>query len=214
MHVKICGMMRQKDIEAASNHGADAVGFVVGTPSSRRNLTLAKASELMKNVPIFTSTVAVTSTCDRKILQKIIVKLTPDVLQLHSPDLKTVSVISKRNPGLPLILATPIRNTESIAKAEVIAKYSDALIADSPSELGIGGTGRVHDWKLTAQLRNRIYPKPLILAGGLTVSNVREAIRKVKPFGVDVSSGVEKAIGIKDDCKMNEFIKRSKELEF
>jgi phosphoribosylanthranilate isomerase len=210
MRVKICGMMRQKDVEAASNHGADAVGFVVGTPSSRRNLSLAEASELMKNVPLFTSTVAVTSTCDRKILQNIIAKLNPDLLQLHNPDLNTVSGISKRNPGLPLILATQICNAESIAKAEVLAKYSDALIADSPSELGIGGTGRVHDWKLTARLRNRIYPKPLILAGGLTVSNVRDAIRKVKPFGVDVSSGVERAIGVKDDYKMKVFIKRSK----
>jgi phosphoribosylanthranilate isomerase len=210
MRVKICGMMRQEDIEAASDHGADAVGFVVGTPNSRRNLTLAVARELVENVPIFTSTVAVTSTCNRKVLQNIITKLNPDVLQLHSPDLKTVNDISKRNPGVRLILGTPIHNAESIVKAEVIAKYSDALIADSPSELGIGGTGRVHDWRLTARLRNRIYPKPLILAGGLTVSNVRDAIKKVKPFGVDVSSGVERAIGVKDDYKMKEFIKQSK----
>jgi phosphoribosylanthranilate isomerase len=75
----------------------------------------------------------------------------------------------------------------------------------------MGGTGRTHDWNLTAALRNRIYPHPLILAGGLTPSNVQTAIRKVRPFAVDVSSGVEKTVGAKDLKKIGDFIKRAKE---
>ena len=89
--------------------------------------------------------------------------------------------------------------------------YSDAVLADSPSHDGMGGTGRTHDWNLTATLRDRIYPHPLILAGGLTPSNVQTAIKKVRPFAVDVSSGVEKTVGVKDPRKIRDFIMRAKE---
>jgi phosphoribosylanthranilate isomerase len=76
---------------------------------------------------------------------------------------------------------------------------------------GMGGTGRTHDWELTARIRSTIYPYPLILAGGLTPGNVRAAIHRVRPFAVDVSSGVEKTIGIKDQGKIREFIMNAKE---
>jgi phosphoribosylanthranilate isomerase len=74
----------------------------------------------------------------------------------------------------------------------------------------MGGTGQVHDWNLTATVRKRIHPKPLILAGGLTPMNVRQAIRQVEPYGVDVSSVVERAIGVKDHKKIREFIANAK----
>jgi phosphoribosylanthranilate isomerase len=213
MRVKICGIMRPQDIEAASNHGADAVGFVVETHISQRNLRLEEAKRLIKNVPVFMSKIAVTSTSDLKVLQEIVTRLHPDALQLHGCDLRTANNIHKRNPGLSIILATPIRDADSISKAESTTGYSDAVMADSPSEMGMGGTGRIHDWKLTARLRNRIYPHPLILAGGLTPNNVKSAIKEVRPYGVDVSSGVERTIGVKDHRKMKEFIKRAKEAE-
>jgi phosphoribosylanthranilate isomerase len=75
----------------------------------------------------------------------------------------------------------------------------------------MGGTGRTHDWHLTATLRDKIYPRPLILAGGLTPINVQQAIKEVRPFAVDVSSGVEKTIGVKDRNKIRNFIKKAKE---
>jgi phosphoribosylanthranilate isomerase len=214
MRVKICGMMRPKDVEAAANHGADAVGFVVGTPISRRNLKMDDAKRLIKHVPVFTSSVAVTATSDLKALQKIVTKLHPDALQVHHYDLKIIHNVRKSNPGLAIILATPIRDAESISDAEMAANCSDAVIADSPSQFGIGGTGKTHDWSLTARLRNRIYPHPLILAGGLTLNNLRSAIGKVRPYGVDVSSGVEMKSGAKDHRKMKEFIEKAKETEF
>ena len=213
MRVKICGIMRPQDIEAASKHGADAVGFVVETHISRRNLRLEEAKRLIKNVPVFMSKIAVTSTSDLKVLQEIVTRLHPDALQVHGCDLRTANNIRKKNPGLSIILATPIRDANSISKAETTTGYSDAVMADSPSEMGMGGTGRIHDWKLTARLRNRIYPHPLILAGGLTPNNVKSAIKEVRPYGVDVSSGVERTIGVKDHRKMKEFIKRAKEAE-
>jgi phosphoribosylanthranilate isomerase len=211
MRVKICGLMRPKDVEVAANYGVDAVGFVVGTPISRRNLKMEEAKKLIKMVPVFTSSVAVTATSDPKVLQTIVTKLRPDALQVHGCDLRITDNIRKNNPGLAIILATPIRDQESISDAEMTVKFSDAVIAESPNQFGIGGTGRTHDWSLTALLRNRIYPHPLILAGGLTSNNVRSAIEQVRPYGVDVSSGVEKKLGAKDHRKMKEFIERAKE---
>ncbi len=210
MRVKICGMMRSKDVSAALDSGADAVGFIVGS-SSPRNLPLVKAQELMKQVPIFATKVAVTSANDPKLVMKICAKLNPDAIQLHEHRQGLVRLIRRKHPETDLILATGIRDRSSVRRAQRTARYSDAVLADSPSTTGMGGTGRTHDWELSAALRKGIYPHPLILAGGLTPSNVRLAIRKVRPFAVDVSSGVERTIGVKDDKKIKDFINNAKE---
>jgi phosphoribosylanthranilate isomerase len=213
MRVKICGLTRPRDVEIAANHGADAVGFVVGTPSSRRNLRLEKAKKLIKSVPIFTSSVVVTAASDPKILRNIVKRLSPDALQVHRFDPRSIDDIRKSNPGLTIILATPIHDSRSISNVETIIKFSDAIMAETPNQHGIGGTGRTHDWELTRQLRSRIHPHPLILAGGLTPSNVKSAIETVKPYGVDVSTGVEDKPGLKDHRKMKEFIEKAKEAQ-
>jgi phosphoribosylanthranilate isomerase len=210
MRVKICGLTRSCDIEAAIRYGADALGFVVGTSSSPRNLTINRAKKLMKQVPVFNMKVAVTSSMNLKTLREISNILQPDALQLHNHNKTIVKTLRNNNPHLPLILATQI-DGKSIAYAKRVSNYSDAIIADSPSNTGMGGTGRTHDWTLTAQIRDAIYPRPLILAGGLTPINVRSAIRKVRPYAVDVSGGVEKTKGVKDQLKMKEFIMNAKE---
>ncbi len=211
MRVKICGMMRLKDVKAAVDSGADAVGFVVGSPTSKRNLSLTKARELMKTVPIFAARVAVTSANDPTGVLKICSKLRPDVIQLHQHGRKLVRLIRKQHPDTELILATAIRDRFSVACAGQASAFSDAVLADTPSTGGIGGTGLIHDWALTATVRSKIYPHPLILSGGLTPRNVREAIEKVKPFAVDVSTGVEKKMGMKDHVKIRQFINNAKE---
>jgi len=212
MRVKICGMMRRVDVEAALDNGADAVGFVVGTPDSQRNLRLETARRLMKNVPVLATKVAVTTTSNLKLLRKICLTLNPDALQLHSHDQYMLRNLRKKNPELKIIIATAIRDHRSIFDATRTARYSDALLADTPSHSVAGGTGKTHDWKLTAQLRKRIQPHPLILAGGLTAAKVIRAIRTVKPSAVDVSTGVETRIGVKDHQKMKEFIRNAKEI--
>ena len=211
MRVKICGMMRTNDVKAALDSGADAVCFVVGSPTSPRNLPVNEARKLMKAVPIFATKVAVTSANDPKSVLKICSKLRPDAVQLHQYRLELVRLIRRKHPEIEVILGTAIRDRSSLTRASRTAGYSDAVLADTPSSSGMGGTGRTHDWALTAGLRNKIYPHPLILAGGLTPSNVHLAIRKVRPFAVDVSSGVEKIIGVKDHRKIRNFIKNAKE---
>jgi phosphoribosylanthranilate isomerase len=211
MRVKICGLMRPADVRTALDSGADALGFVVSSPPSPRNLSLNAAHKLMKNVPIFATKVAVTSANDPRTLAKICSKLKPDALQLHQYRKQVVGLIKRKHPETKLILARAISNRSSLRLAGWASKESDAVLADSPSLSGMGGTGRTHDWDLTAALRDRIFPHPLILAGGLTPINVLQAIRKVKPFAVDVSSGVEKTIGVKDRNKIRDFIEKAKE---
>ncbi len=211
MRVKICGLMRLPDVRAAVENGADAVGFVVASPTSHRNLSLSTAKKLLKSVPVFASKVAVTSSHDSRTLLKICGRLNPDSLQLHRPTQEGIRTIRKTRPEIQLIVTTPVRNNSSIAEARKAANYSDAVLADSLGADGMGGTGRTHDWNLTARIREGISPHPLILAGGLTPSNVELAIVKVKPYAVDVSSGVESRIGMKDPVKIRSFIRNAKE---
>lgn len=174
------------DVKAALDSGADALGFVVAAPSSRRNLSLAEAQALMKTVPVFATKVAVTNAHDPKTVFKICSRLKPDALQLHKHTPALVRALRRKKQETQLILTTPIRNTFSLAAAKTVSSHSDAVLADSAGPHGMGGTGKTHDWHITAMLRNAIYPHPLILAGGLTPGNVKTAIREVKPFAVDV----------------------------
>jgi phosphoribosylanthranilate isomerase len=202
--------MRPQDVTAALDSGADALGFVVGSPSSPRNLELSEARRLMEPIPLFATKVAVTSATDPRTVLKLCSKLKPDAVQLHQYGKQMIQSIRKKGPDTRIILATPIRDHSSIRKATETSNYSDAVLADTAGSGPMGGTGRTHDWRLTASLRNRIYPHPLILAGGLNPGNVRSAIRKVNPFAVDVSTGVEKRIGMKDNGKIRAFINNAK----
>jgi len=211
MRVKICGLTRSIDVKAALNEGADALGFVVGSPLSPRNLALSKAKRLMKSVRVFSSSVAVTSPQDVKQGLKICEDLQPDAIQLHNYTPKLIGLIRKKNPGVKVILATPIKGSSSLTQSSYVSRLSDAILADSPSPTRMGGTGKTHDLGLTANLRKAIMPHPLILAGGLTPRNVSAAIKQVRPYAVDVSSGVERRVGVKDHEKIREFIMNARE---
>jgi phosphoribosylanthranilate isomerase len=108
-----------------------------------------------------------------------------------------------------LIKAIPVENVSAIETAECLAPYVDALLVDSRTKDRIGGTGMTHDWGISSKIVLRVN-KPVILAGGLNTSNVLEAIRRVRPFGVDVNSGVEFEDGRKDPEKISGFVRLSK----
>jgi len=211
MRVKICGLTRLEDVNTALDEGADAVGFVVESPSSPRNLTIPRARRLIEVARIFSTTVAVTCTREPKRLLRICTELRPTALQLHYYTPRLIHFIRKQDTSTKLILATPIRDGLSLRNAKNYSHYSDAILTDTPSDTGIGGTGQTNDWQLAAKVRDSISPHPLIMAGGLTPKNVEAAIRKVRPFAVDVSSGVERTPGIKDHRKIREFIMNAKE---
>jgi len=208
IRVKICGITREEDLAIVLDAGADAVGFVVGVPSSPRNILLEKAEKLIRLVPVFVKSVLVTVPASLDALLKTCEKLRPDVLQIHGENITDGFCLREELSNTPLIKA--VNSFELSLEA---SKSFDAVLFDSFVDGKYGGTGRVHDWKLSKCVKQVIHPKPLILAGGLKPENIRDAIRIVQPYAVDVSSGVEVEPGIKDREKVIEFIKNAKGAE-
>ncbi|WXG39618.1 MAG: phosphoribosylanthranilate isomerase [Candidatus Freyarchaeum deiterrae] len=211
VRVKICGITSTKDLQIAVDAGADAVGFVVDVPQSPRNLSINKAKEIIKSAPIFVETVVVTVPKDLGHLEKIHKELNPSTIQIHGLN-QRYKEIRKSLPYIHLIGAIQAE-PQAANTAKEAANILDAILLDSLVSGKYGGTGITHDWKLSKLVREAIYPKPLILAGGLKPENVKEAIQLVKPYAVDVSSGVEAKPGVKDPKKVSEFIKNAKEVE-
>jgi phosphoribosylanthranilate isomerase len=210
--VKICGIKSQKDLVLSVEAGADAVGFVVDAPGSPRNLSINEAKRLIRMTPIFVKTIAVTIPKDLDHLERIYNFLKPDILQIHS-SCRIHERIRERLPQARLIGAVSVKSKLTVDVVVEATNMFDAVLLDSYSPNGYGGTGRTHSWELSRHIRDAIYPKPLVLAGGLNPENVGEAIRTVKPYVVDVSSGVEAQPGKKDRGKIIEFIKNAREVE-
>ncbi|MEM3587107.1 MAG: phosphoribosylanthranilate isomerase [Candidatus Jordarchaeaceae archaeon] len=210
VRVKICGITSKKDLITAVESGADAVGFVVNVPQSPRNLSIDKAKEIIKAAPIFVETVVVTVANEINQLIKICRELNPSSIQIHG--FKKYSEIRRSLPDTHLIGAIQA-DAQALNNATEAAKILDAILLDSYVQGKYGGTGVTHDWNFSKLVRDAIHPKPLIIAGGLKPENVKEAIQIVKPYAVDVSSGVESQPGIKDPKKVYEFIKNAKEVE-
>jgi phosphoribosylanthranilate isomerase len=124
--------------------------------------------------------------------------------------LQDVGAVRDKLSSKLLIGAVKARSPNAIGSAAEAAKMFDAVLLDSFVQGKHGGTGVVHDWNVSQHVKQLVYPKPLILAGGLNPENVAEAVRTVKPYAVDVSSGVERQPGIKDYQKMVEFVKNAK----
>ena len=200
MWVKICGITKAKDAESAMNWGADALGFVFYSKSPRA----LKANELrtiLGNGQTDADRVALFVNPTREEVERVLETGLIDRLQFHGDeDQKFCSSF-----GIPQIQAGRVRDSKSIE--DVFRKYETAemILLDADSRRGMGGTGETFDWELTGVLSDCQLRKT-ILAGGLTESNVVDAITTVRPFGVDVSSGVEVSAGKKDLLKMKRFI--------
>jgi len=212
VRVKICGITHKEDLVNAVNAGADAVGFIVEVPSSPRNLNLEKAEKLMKYVPIFVDCVAVTVPANIQILMEICERLKPSYVQIHGDRRLDFSLIRSSHPETGLIRALHVDSSKDVDDAVESSKFFDAILTDSLVEGKFGGTGITHNWKLSKRIKQAIYPKPLILSGGLNPGNIRNAIDVVQPHAVDVCSGVEQRQGIKDPSKILDFVKNAKEV--
>lgn len=212
VRVKICGLTREEDLAVVVAAGADAVGFVVGVPSSPRNLSLEKAEKLIRRVPIFVKSVLVMVPTSVDAILKTYEKLSPDAIQIHGENLSEVSPLRERLPNTLLIRAIHANPINALEVASEASKSFDAILLDSSAHGRYGGTGVVHDWELSKRVNQVIHPKPLILAGGLSPGNVKDAIRTVQPYAVDVCTGVESRPGIKDPEKVLAFIENAKEV--
>lgn len=197
--VKICGLTRIQDVDAAVEAGADALGFVF-TPRSKRYLQTGLARELVARVPAFIARVGLFMDQDATEIEQVLKTVPLSLLQFHGSE----SQVFCTSFGLPYIKALAMASAGGATMADA---YSDAaaLLLDSHEPGAPGGTGKTFDWSAIPQL-----PKPLVLAGGLKPENVGRAVRLVRPWAVDVSSGVEEAPGVKSRDKMIEFIKEAK----
>jgi phosphoribosylanthranilate isomerase len=210
--VKICGVTCVEDLETAVDAGVNAVGFVVGFPDSPRNLTVEAVADLVRFVPPFVDSVAVVPFENRELIKDVVEKCHPRTLQLQGGDL--TGSLSLEAHGCRLVRAITYKVSLDIESLIRLAQNFDAVLVDSYSPYSAGGIGIVHDWNVTARIRKQIFPRPLILAGGLNPDNVEEAISTVKPFAVDVSSGVEIRPGRKDPEKVRAFVMKAKRVSF
>ena len=194
--VKVCGITRADDLRAAADAGADAFGLVFYPPSPRF-LTLERARELNRAAPPFLTSVALFVNAGAEEVRQVLQAVQPQVLQFHGEEAPEFC----RSFGVPYIKACRVR--AGVDLLEYWRPFSDACgwLADAWVE-EYGGAGTGFDWALVPALRE----KPLVLSGGLAPGNVGDAIRHVQPWGVDVSSGVESAKGIKDAARIAAFI--------
>jgi phosphoribosylanthranilate isomerase len=203
--VKICGLKSAEAVDAALDSGADMIGFVFFPPSPR-NVAFDTARALSERVRGRALKVALSVDATDALLRQIIESLAPDLLQLHgreSPD--RVSAVRRRF-GLPIMKALPIAEEADLAAIGTYEQQADRLIFDAraPREASRpGGLGRRFDWHL---LRNIATAAPFMLSGGLDVDNVAEALRITQAPGVDVSSGIERALGEKDPDRIRAFV--------
>ena len=208
VRVKIDGLTREEDIELVADSGADAAGFIIGFPESCRSLSYDRVRDLLSHVPPLLSTVIVIRVEYVEELLRSLDPRHPSALQLYGSSHHNVKL-----EGVSLIKVVYANQSTAMEEVTEAARRFDAVLVDSVVKGRHGGTGITHDWSLSRKIRDAIYPKPLILAGGLSPYNVEEAIAMVKPYGVDVSSGVESEPGIKDVDKVEEFVRRAKSID-
>lgn len=194
--IKICGMTQLKDAVYAAKHGADAVGFIF-YKKSPRSVTMKAARDMILKLPPFVDTVGVfvNEPVDR--VNKVAEYCGLDLVQLHGEESPAYCRKIRRR----VIKAFRVKDLQSIKQLE---KYSvTGFLLDTFCEDLHGGTGKVFDWNLVHPAKKT---GPVILAGGLTPQNIRQAISQTRPYGVDVCSGVEKIPGVKDPEKVRAFL--------
>ena len=201
VRVKICGITNRDDALAAAAAGADALGFMFYEPSPR-HLSLAVAAEIIRALPPFIAKVGVFVDAPAEFVQRAIAECGLDTVQLHGDE----SPEYCRQFTVQTIKAFRVRNEETLK--QLPAYETSAWLLDSYVPGQPGGTGARFNWEV-ARAATRL-GRPVILAGGLTPANVAAAVREVRPFGLDVSSGVESGPGRKDHAKVMEFIAAAK----
>jgi phosphoribosylanthranilate isomerase len=196
--IKICGLTREQDVLAVAASGADAFGLVF-YDKSPRHVDILQAARLQDAAPPFVTVVGLFVNPTVDYVREVLAKVPLDLLQFHGEEAPEFCGMF----GRPYLKA--IRVKAGVDLVECAARYVDAqgLLLDAYVEGTQGGTGESFDWALIPQN----LPLPVILSGGLHAGNVAAGIRQVRPYAVDVSSGVESSKGIKDAAKVAAFIK-------
>lgn len=195
--IKVCGLTRVADIQFVAASGADAIGLVF-YEKSPRYVTIAQAQCLLAALPPFVSVVGLFVNASAEAVRAVQQQVALDVLQFHGEE----SPEFCRQFGRPYLKAIRVKAGVDLLQCAARFSTARALLLDAHVEGVPGGTGKTFDWTLIPPA----LPLPVILSGGLDVGNVAEAIKQVRPYAVDVSSGVESGKGIKDAAKIAAFI--------
>ncbi len=207
--VKICGLTRPEDVQAAIAYGADYLGFIVQAKSARK-LLVSQAAKLSLPAKGTAKTVAVTVNADDYIITAIAALMQPDYIQLHGDESPQRAAEITKRFGIKTIKAFGISTPTDMMKSEAYTGAVDFMLYDAKAPKGEavrGGHGLSFDWTI---LQNAPLPKIWALAGGLTPENAAEAVVRTNAPILDVSSGVEAAAGIKDARKIQAFMKAAK----
>jgi phosphoribosylanthranilate isomerase len=210
--VKICGLSTRETLDVAVDAGADMVGFVFFPPSPR-HLDLATARELGRQARGRAVKVALTVDADDATLANIVETLAPDILQLHGRETVARLRDIKQKFGLPVMKAIAVESPADLAVLPGYAAVADRILFDARAPKHAtrpGGLGAVFDWHVLEKLDLDL---PYMVSGGLNAENVAEAVRVTHAGGVDVSSGVERASGIKDSEMIRGFIRAARATE-
>lgn len=214
VEVKICGIRKASDLKAALDAGADFVGFVF-VPDTPRYISPQGAAELLGAYsesirPQGRKIVAVMVDPDDQQVAEVLRTVTPDILQLHGNESRERVREIGSLYDIRIMKALPVASRADIDKGGEYVGYADMLLFDAKAADGHhGGTGKTFDWNL---IKDADIPLPWFLSGGLTVGNVQEAIHRTGAARIDVSSGVERERGVKDEALIAEFIKTAKTL--
>lgn len=194
---KFCGLTRPEDVTAAVRNGADAIGFVFDYPPSAREISHESARDLIREVPPFVTTTGLLVNPDADTVRNLLAEVPLDMLQFHG-DEDDAFCASFGKPFIKAVRVKPDADLEILLDQWPSAR---GLLLDAWHPEQAGGTGLTFDWqKIPLRWRDRI-----ILAGGLTPDNVAHAIRTIRPYGVDVSGGIEARKGEKDSALMAAF---------
>jgi phosphoribosylanthranilate isomerase len=207
--VKICGLSTPETLEAALGAGADMVGFVFFPPSPR-HVSFDVARELAASVRGRAKKVALTVDADDATLAAVVGALKPDILQLHGHESGARILELKQTFGLEVMKAIAVESAADLATLPDYAAVSDRILFDARPPKGAtrpGGLGAPFDWHVLEDLDLK---RPFMVSGGLTSDNVAEALRVTRAGGVDVSSSVERAPGIKDPQLIERFIRAAR----
>lgn len=199
---KLCGMRSVRDVEFAVDAGADALGFISGTTHfSEDALTATAAAELAALVPPYVGKVLVTHLETAVEILALADIIGADTIQIHGlVSFETVRQVYASADRRTVTKAIHVTGVGAVAEARRFAEVCDAIHLDSRTEDRLGGTGLTHDWSISAEIVRILASdgRRCVLSGGLSADNVAEAIMAVRPFAVDVNSGVEDACGDKD----------------
>ncbi len=202
--VKICGITSSDDAQLAVDAGVDAIGLVF-YEKSPRFVTNALAAEISLFVPAFVSRVALFKDAEKQMIESVLQQVEIDLIQFHGSETAAFCEQFGRPYIKALGMKAPECDADYLIKSAEEYQSAKALLLDGHAPGEAGGSGETFDWSVITTIK-----KPVILAGGLTTENVKQAIEVAQPFAVDVSSGVEKTPGIKDKEKIAAFMQQVK----